>query len=256
VSGRRGLAALALTLAVLAPVAGAAPEAPTGTSDLEAARAAQVEAAHRYRESLDALVALHEAAVSRAAAEAERRRSLHAQGLIAAAHVEAAARRLADARETAERTRATVREADALVLEAEAARALALLPPPAPDETQESPALIRHGGRGRFSLAAVPALTSFFAGRFGHALPVSAYGQTPVHDRLGFDHRNALDLAVHPDSAEGRALLDYLRAHGIPFLAFRAAHPGMATGAHIHVGDPSGRLLGLQSPARGGRPAL
>ena len=104
--------------------------------------------------------------------------------------------------------------------------------------------MIRFAGGGRWSLASVPTLERFFAMRFGHPLPVSALGQTAAHDRLGFDHRNALDVAVHPDSAEGRALLDYLRAHGIPFLAFRAARSGMATGAHIHIGEPSARLLG------------
>ena len=50
----------------------------------------------------------------------------------------------------------------------------------------------------------------------------------------------AVDLrATDLHSAEGRALMDYLCAHGIPFLAFRAARPGVATGAHVHVGRPS-----------------
>jgi hypothetical protein len=219
-----------------------APAAPPATGELDAARAAQAEAARRYRESLDALLPLHEAAEQRAAAEAERQRELLERGLIAAADVEAAARALAEARERATRTRAAIREADALVADAEAARELAALPPPAPGETQERPSLIRFAGVGHWSLAAVPTLERFFATRFGHPLPVSALGQTAAHDRLGFDHRNALDVALHPDSVEGRALMDYLRAHGIPFLAFRAARSGMATGAHIHVGEPSGRL--------------
>jgi hypothetical protein len=236
--------ALALTAAALTAAAPAtvAPAAPSTAGELEAARAAQAEAARRYRESLDALLPLHEAAEQRAAAEAERRRALLAQGLIAHADAEAAARTLVEARETATRTRAAIREADALVADAEAARELAALPPPVPGETQERPSLIRFAGVGRWSLVAVPALERFFATRFGHPLPVSALGQTAAHDRLGFDHRNALDVAVHPDSPEGRALLDYLRAHGIPFLAFRAARAGMATGAHIHVGQPSGPL--------------
>jgi hypothetical protein len=119
---------------------------------------------------------------------------------------------------------------------------IAALPRPAPGETQERPALIRYAGSGsRWSLAAVPALGRFFAGRFGRPLPISALGQTTAHDRLGFDHHNAVDVAVHPDSAEGRALMTHLRAHGIPFLAFRAARTGIATGAHVHVGEPSAR---------------
>jgi hypothetical protein len=70
---------------------------------------------------------------------------------------------------------------------------------------------------------------------------VSALGQTPAHDRLGFDHRNALDVAVHPDSPEGQALMTWLQAQGVSFLAFRGAITGEATGAHVHIGEPSPR---------------
>jgi len=49
-------------------------------------------------------------------------------------------------------------------------------------------------------------------------------------------------VALHPDSAEGRALIGFLQARGIPFLAFRGAVPGVATGPHIHIGSPSHRL--------------
>jgi hypothetical protein len=59
---------------------------------------------------------------------------------------------------------------------------------------------------------------------------------------LGFDHRGSMDVGVHPDSSEGQALANYLRKSGIPFLAFRTAVPGSATGPHIHIGPPSGRL--------------
>ena len=84
-------------------------------------------------------------------------------------------------------------------------------------------------------------IKSFFASKFGRTLPVSAFGQTRLHSRLGFDHRNGVDVALNPDSAEGRSLLGRLRSSGIPFIAFRHAIPGIATGAHIHVGRPSPR---------------
>jgi hypothetical protein len=58
---------------------------------------------------------------------------------------------------------------------------------------------------------------------------------------LRFDHRNAIDVALHPDSKEGRSLLNYLRQVGIPFIAFRGVVLGAATGAHIHIGKPSPR---------------
>jgi hypothetical protein len=71
---------------------------------------------------------------------------------------------------------------------------------------------------------------------------VSAFGQTATHARLGFDHRQALDVAVHPDSPEGKGLIQYLRGQGISFIAFRGALSGSATGAHIHIGPPSRRV--------------
>ena len=37
--------------------------------------------------------------------------------------------------------------------------------------------------------------------------------------------------------------MDWLRAQGVSFLAFRAARAGVATGAHLHVGEPSPRRL-------------
>jgi hypothetical protein len=59
---------------------------------------------------------------------------------------------------------------------------------------------------------------------------------------MGFDHRNALDLAVHPDSPEGRAVMQHLQALGIPFITAWGAIPGSTSGAHIHVGQPSPRI--------------
>ena len=54
--------------------------------------------------------------------------------------------------------------------------------------------------------------------------------------------RNALDVAVHPDSPEGRALMEYLRAQGIPFISAWGPIPGSASGAHVHIGQPSPHL--------------
>jgi len=67
------------------------------------------------------------------------------------------------------------------------------------------------------------------------------FGQGSIHDRWRLDHHNSMDVSLHPDGPEGQALLGYLRANGIPFLAFRQAIPGTATGPHIHVGRPSHR---------------
>ena len=62
-----------------------------------------------------------------------------------------------------------------------------------------------HSGTVSWSLAEdTPRLQRFFRVRFGRALPVSAFGQSPLHDRMEFDHGNALDVAVDPSSSDGQ----------------------------------------------------
>jgi hypothetical protein len=103
-----------------------------------------------------------------------------------------------------------------------------------------------------WSLAKAEKIREFFVKKFGHDLPVSALGQTETHDRLGFDHHEAMDVALSPDSREGRTLIGYLRQMKIPFIAFRRSLAGSATGPHIHIGNPSHRLE--VTPAAAGSP--
>jgi hypothetical protein len=114
-------------------------------------------------------------------------------------------------------------------------------PEPAPVSEKESSGgldrAIALSSKGKFD----GDIKGIFTSKFGRTLPVSAFGQTRLHNRLGFDHRNSVDVALNPDSPEGRALLGKLRGFGFPFISFRRAIPGIATGPHIHVGKPSRR---------------
>ncbi len=101
-----------------------------------------------------------------------------------------------------------------------------------------------------WSLKQAQSIETYFYQTFGHHLPVSAFGQTATHDRLGFDHRDAMDVALHPDSVEGKALINHLRRSHIPFIAFRSAVARAATGAHIHIGRPSRRMTARLSYSR------
>jgi hypothetical protein len=77
---------------------------------------------------------------------------------------------------------------------------------------------------------------------FGKALPISAAGSTELHVSMGFDHTGRYDVAVHPDEIEGLFLMSLLGEWDIPYIAFRSAVPGQATGPHIHIGPPSVKI--------------
>jgi hypothetical protein len=236
--------ALAAALVAMAAVTAAWASSDTREA-LEDARAEMARTAYEYRASLDRVLALQEETAERAGAIALERRALVDKGLISRREAEESEAAAAAAADAVAQTRASIAEADTLVVEAEAERQLAALPPPPAGETQVTPTLLRHSGEREWSLAMTPTINRFFSDRFGRALPVSAFGQTRTHQRLGFDHRNAIDVAVHPDSPEGQALMAWLRERGVSFLAFRGPVPGASTGAHLHIGEPSARLVSM-----------
>jgi hypothetical protein len=217
-------------------------------ADLLQAREALVDRARDYGATLERLLELQEGAARRAADVAQQRRDLLADGIVSRREVEESLRQRDLAQAKVEDTRRRLVEVGMVMTETRAAIDLAALPPPRVDEVVSTPTVIRYTGRSESVLPEIGLLQSFFASRFGRALPVSALGQTPIHDRLGFDHRHAVDVAVHPDTEEGRALMAFLREHHIPFLAFRDAVPGASTGAHLHIGSPSDRVLPVRWP--------
>ena len=101
----------------------------------------------------------------------------------------------------------------------------------------------RYDGDGIFTAGTLARVQMAFERRFGKPLPVSAVGETAVHRALGFDHRGRVDVALQPDLPEGVWLRAYLTENRIPYFAFRQAVPGKATGAHIHMGPMSTRLV-------------
>ena len=208
--------------------------------------AAEIVAALKdYRASLETLLLLRERELAGANKLREQRREFLERGIISRKEFEETEAAVARAEEKLDETRRAIAAADQTLAEATTARALAGLPPLGPGGYEQSADLVRYNGPAAWSLSAdTPRLRQFFAARFGRPLPVSSYGQTPLHERMGLDHRDALDVAVHPDSPEGRTLMDYLRAAGIPFIASWGAVPGSASGAHIHVGQPSPRISG------------
>lgn len=189
-------------------------------------------------------VSAQQSEVEKLTSNTELLRQLYSEGLIARNELERAEQDLAAAK-----TRAAeeARMAEELKQKAEA---LKKAQEPAKTKTLVKPTLmplnkataVMRSTAGSWSIGSLSALQQFFSTTFGKPLPTSAIGQSATHDRMGWNHRNAVDVGLHPDSAEGRALIGYLQSAGIPFLAFRSAIPGVATGPHIHIGSPSHRL--------------
>lgn len=100
----------------------------------------------------------------------------------------------------------------------------------------------RFDGDGSFTADDWYNVKNAFERQFHKMLPVSADGETAVHRAMGYDHRNRVDVALFPDTAEGMWLRHYLEASAIPYYAFRRYVPGKATAAHIHIGPASNRL--------------
>jgi hypothetical protein len=244
---------IALLLAVLATVTpspawpqarrSGPSETPKGNARLEKAASDVIAATQSYRAALEKVLAIHERELARRNEMAELRQDLYERGVLSRREFEEGQRAQLDAQKNVDETRRAMSDADRMLSEARTAESLARLAPLPRGGYEETPGLVRYNGTAAWSLSGdLPRLQQFFLARFGHPLPISALGQTALHDRMGFDHRNALDVAVHPDSPEGRALIEHLRLAGIPFIAAWGAIPGSTSGAHIHVGQPSPRF--------------
>jgi hypothetical protein len=210
---------------------------------LEKTAADVIAATENYRAALERVLAIYERELARRNELAELRQDLYERGVLSKREFEEGQKAQADARKNVLETRQALEDTERMLSEARMAEALARLTPLPRGSYEEAPGLVRFNGPGAWALVRdTPVLEQFFLNRFGRPLPISAYGQTSLHDRMGFDHRNALDVALHPDSPEGRVFMDYLRTAGIPFIAAWGAIPGSTSGAHIHVGQPSPRM--------------
>jgi len=210
-------------------------------AELARLRADMIQKMRESRAALQKLLAVHEENSYRLALEYEKKGMLLSQGLISQSELRLAGEALEKAIRETEQVKRWIREDDVAITEASMRDELLRLPALGAGGFSESATLVRFNGTALWSLAAAPKIEQFFTQMFRRPLPISAFGQTATHDRLRFDHRNAMDVALHPDSREGQSLIAYLRQSGIPFIAFRGAVPGAATGAHIHIGQPSPR---------------
>lgn len=210
----------------------------------------RIEAINQYKASSTTLLALQEEEIAKAEAKLEELRKLVADGLVAKVEVEEEEQRVLALRSQKETTQKQIVDSDSLVAEVKVQQELEKSQAAKPVKLvsksygalNQTGLILRNSGFTFWSLGHLQEVQTFFSSQFGHALPTSAVGQSATHNRLGYNHRNAVDVALNPDSVEGKGLINYLQVQGIPFLAFRGAIAGVATGPHIHIGLPSHRL--------------
>ncbi len=200
---------------------------------------------NEYKASLGKLVPFYENDVKRAEEKLEQSKKLLAEGLIARTQVEENERALALAKEKINDINRQMANAEAqiagVLVETAAHEEIAKNLRLAKQSLVRTASFTRFTGAGGWSIGEAYKIQRFFSDTFNKQLPIAVFGQGAIHDRWRLDHRNAMDIQLHPDGVEGRALLNFLQKNGIPYLAFRSAIPGTATGPHIHIGRPSHR---------------
>jgi len=221
------------------------PVAPAPPSELEKLREEFVKATNEYKASLEKLLAIYEGNVTKAEEKVTQAKQLLAEGLIARAQVEETEHAVALAQQKVAETKRQMTNADAQVasvlVENEADQEIAKNLRLAKQSLVRTASFTRYTGAGGWNLGDAWKIQRFFSDTFKRELPIAVFGQGAIHERWHLDHRNAMDIQLHPDGVEGRALLEFLQKNGIPYSAFRSAIPGTATGPHIHIGRPSHR---------------
>lgn len=232
-----------LLLALTLPV-GAAAQASKKTpkNQLAETRSELISATEAYKTSAQEVVKFQEQEVAKATAKAEQLRKLVADGLIARNELAAVEQEIAAATTRLEATKKQIADSDNLIVQIRDAEKAEKALAKAQSRRLFQQVSMRYYGMAGWALSNISSVQVFFSNNFGRPLPISTMGQSATHNAMGWDHRNSVDVGVHPDSAEGRALIAFLQSKGIPFLAFRGAIPGVSTGPHIHIGYPSARL--------------
>jgi hypothetical protein len=214
-------------------------------SELAKLRQDFIKATREYKSSLEKLIASYQRSVQRAEVRLAQSKELFNQGLISKSQLSESENALALINDKVNESRHQMATADtqiaAALVEAQAETHLAKLRIRKGSLVSTS-SYIRYNGTANWLLPETWKIQKYFFDNFRKPLPIAVFGQGAIHDRWRLDHRNALDISLHPDGVEGQALINFLRSNGIPFLAFRGAIPGTATGPHIHIGRPSHRF--------------
>jgi hypothetical protein len=214
-------------------------------TELDKLRDEYIKTTKELKASLEKLLALYEASESKAEARYAQSQKLFEAGLISKNQLAESELAITAEKNKVASVKQQIASADTQIaqalIEIEGDKQIAKLGRLPKGGYVQTTSFIRYSGAGAWVLSNAGKIQNFFLQRFNRPLPIAVFGQGAIHDRWRLDHRNAMDVSLNPDGAEGQALMEFLRANGIPFSAFRGAIPGVATGPHIHIGLPSHR---------------
>jgi hypothetical protein len=220
-------------------------ETPAPATNLAKLHDEYIKATKDYKTSLQKLLGMYQDSVKKAEQRHEQQQKLLADGLISKSELEQSESSVTEARIKVTGVEQQIAGADTQIanalIEIEGDKQLAKLGPARRGSLVKTTSFIRFTGAGRWVLSQASPIESFFQQTFKRPLPIAVFGQGNIHNQWRLDHRNAMDISLNPDGAEGQALIRFLQSNGIPFSAFRGAIPGVATGPHIHIGLPSHR---------------
>ena len=215
------------------------------SSELEQLRKQYIETSKEYKASLERLLNLYKASLKKAESRRDKSKELFKEGLISRTQFEESEQAVADEQLKIAGVQQQMKGAETQIahtlLEMEGEKEIAKLRLRPKGGLIQTASFVRYTGAGSWAISQAGTLQTFFQQTFKRPLPIAVFGQGPIHNRWHLDHRNAMDVSLHPDGVEGQALIDFMRRNGIPFSAFRGAIPGVATGPHIHIGRPSSR---------------
>jgi len=218
---------------------------PAPVSELEKLRQQYVESTKEYKASLERLLVLYEKSVTKANERLEKSKQLLADGLISRTELSSSEEAVNAAHLKVAEVKSQMASADTQIaqtlVEVESEKQIAKLKISPGTGLVRTTSFIRFNGSGSWLLGESGKIESFFQQTFHRPLPIAVFGQGAIHNQWRLDHRNAMDISLHPDGPEGQALINFMQRNGIPFSAFRGAIPGVATGPHIHIGRPSHR---------------
>ena len=204
-----------------------------------------VKSTNEYKSSMVKLIAIYENNVKKAEDKLAQSKKLLDEGLISKVQYQENELAVKGEQEKLNGARHQLTDADAqiaaILVETEAEKTIAKNLRLARQGLVRTTSFTRYTGADGWGIGEAYKIQRYFSDTFKRELPIAVFGQGAIHDRWRLDHRNAMDISLHPDSAEGQALLGFLQKNGIPYSAFRSAIPGTATGPHIHIGRPSHR---------------